>query len=107
MNEEFSAIATEKLLRLFPEISSYILNFSDVTDELAQEDEYTYIGMFIAKLGGKCYYIPVVGKNGVIQSIDSLFDPEKQEFMPLTKQVISTLIATQTPDMGKRTRVPS
>jgi len=106
MNDEFSAIATEKLLRLFPEISPYIVNFSDVTDELAREDDDTMVGMFVASLGGKYYYIPIVGKGSVVQSIDSLFDPETQEFTPLTKQSLSALIATQSKDMGRKTRIP-
>lgn len=106
MNDEFSSIATEKLLRLFPELSPYIINFSDVTDELARENDDTRVGMFICQLGGKAFYIPIVGKGNVVQSIDSLFDPEAQEFTPLTKQMIQQLINSQ-PQIGKPSRIPA
>lgn len=107
MNDDFSAIATEKLLRLFPELSQFIINFNDVTDELARENDDTRVGMFVCTLGGKYYYIPIVGKGNVVQSIDSLFDPETQEFLPITKQIVQQLINTQSESMGKGVKIPS
>jgi hypothetical protein len=81
---ELSEIALQKLLQLFPEISSYIVNFRDITEEAGKEESGLQIGIFILQFGEEYYYIPVIAKNETVLPIDSLFSATTGTFTPLT-----------------------
>jgi hypothetical protein len=74
---EFSELAIQKLLQLFPELSSLILTFKDITDEVPSlEDTDISIGVFILETGGKYFYLPILAKGESIQPLDSIFNME-------------------------------
>ena len=104
---EFSEIALAKLLQQLPELANFIVTFKDVTEELNREEDNTQVGIFILSFGGKYYYLPIIGKNDVVQPIDSLFDPEDQSFIPLIKPFLEKLISSQSESFGSRKRIPS
>lgn len=104
---EFSEIALAKLLQQLPELSNFIVTFKDVSEELNKEDDTTKVGIFILSFGGSYYYLPVIGKNDVVQPMDSLFNPQDQTFTPLIKPFLEKLIAGQSESFGSRRKIPS
>lgn len=105
---EFSDLALQKLLQLFPELGNYIINFKEVTEELNQgEDSDTQVGIFVLAIGGMSFYLPVVGKAGAIQPIDSAFSVEEQKFVPLTKNYVTKMVNSTPLQIGKGTKIPN
>ena len=107
MGNEFSELAIQKLLQLFPELSSLIVNFKDITDEVSTfEDTDTSVGVFILQSGERHYYLPIVSKGDAIQPLDSVFDNTEQCFIPLTKGFVNILINSSQNSLGKATKIP-
>jgi len=105
---EFSEIAFLKLNQVLPEMASFVVSFSDITDQtFEKEDGGLKVGVFIVRFGNKYYFIPVISKGETIQAIDSLFDPESQKFIPLTKNIFANLVNSSAKSMGRSTRIPS
>jgi hypothetical protein len=104
---ELSELALQKLLQLFPEISSYIVNFRDITEEAGKEESGIRIGLFILQLGEDYYYIPVIAKNETVLPIDSLFNATTGTFVPLTRSFIDKTISASQVYLGKATKVPT
>jgi hypothetical protein len=105
---EFSELAIAKLLQLFPELSSVIVTFKDITNEVPSlEDTDIGIGVFILQVGSSSYYLPIIRKGDAIQPLDSLFDNEEQCFIPLTKGFVTKLINSSQSEMGKPTKIPN
>lgn len=103
---ELSEIALQKLLQLFPEISSYIVNFRDITEEAGKEESGLQIGIFILQFGEEYYYIPVIAKNETVLPIDSLFSASTNTFTPLTRSFIDKVVASSQVYLGKATKIP-
>lgn len=103
---ELSEIALQKLLQLFPEISSYIVNFRDITEEAGKEESGLQIGIFILQFGEEYYYIPVIAKNETVLPIDSLFSASAGTFTPLTRSFIDKVVASSQVYLGKATKIP-
>lgn len=104
---EFSELAIQKLLQLFPELSSFILTFKDITDEVPSLEETDIsIGVFILETGGKYFYLPIIAKGEAIQPLDSIFDNDEQSFVPLAKGFVNRLINSAQSQMGKPTKIP-
>lgn len=102
---EFSDLALAKLLQAAPELSPYILNFSELSEEPGIEDD-TKVGVFILRAGLGIVYVPVVGKGDTLFPIDSLFFEEENMFKPLTKDVISSILSSVSPTAGKVKKIP-
>ena len=104
---EFSQLALQKLLQLFPELANNIVTFKDVTEDTSKGDTSDIsIGIFILQFGASFAYIPVLGKSDAIQPIDSIFNLEDQSFIPLTKAYIQQLVNKAQLDLGKATKIP-
>lgn len=103
---ELSEIALQKLLQLFPEISSYIVNFRDITEEAGKDESGLQIGLFILQFGEEYYYIPVIAKNETVLPIDSLFSAESGTFIPLTRSFIDKVMASSQVYLGKSSKIP-
>ena len=104
---EFSELAIQKLLQLFPELSSFILTFKDITDEVPSLEETDIsIGIFILETGGKHFYLPIIAKGEAIQPLDSLFDVEEQTFVPLSKGFVIKMMNSSQSQMGKPSKIP-
>lgn len=104
---EFSELALQKLLQLFPELSSFILTFKDITAEVPSlEETDVSIGVFILQAGKRNFYLPVIAKGEAVQPLDSIFDNEEQSFIPLSKGFVTKLINSSQSDMGKPTKIP-
>lgn len=105
---EFSELALQKLIQLFPELANFIVTFKDVTGEINKgEDSDISVGIFILQFGRENYYIPVVGKGEVVQPVDSIFNIEEQKFTPLTKNFIQKAINSSQLEPGKRAKIPN
>lgn len=104
---DFSAQSITKLLQLFPELSQFIVTFKDITEELNREGDDTKVGICVLNFGGKIYFIPTIAKADVVQPVDSIFDPQTSEFLPLTKTFVDSLENTQSLNsLGKPSKVP-
>jgi len=104
---EFSEVAIQKLLQLFPELSALIVSFKDISDELVDSGgSNAKVGVFIIKGGEKFYYLPIISKSDAIQPIDSLFDVEEQAFIPLTKSFVTRLTSSPVGIGGRKAKVP-
>jgi hypothetical protein len=104
---DFSAQAITKILQLFPKLSQFIVSFKDITEEMNREGDDTQAGVCVVSFGGQMYFIPVVAKAGVVQPIDSIFNPAASEFLPMTKGFVENLTETQSLNqMGKSTKIP-
>lgn len=103
---ELSELALQKLLQLFPEISSFIVNFRDITEEAGKEESGLRIGIFILQFGEEYYYIPVIAKNETVLPIDSLFNATAGTFVPLTRSFIDKTISSSQIYLGKSTTIP-
>lgn len=104
---EFSELALQKLLQLFPELSSFILTFKDITAEVPSlEETDVSIGVFILQAGKRNFYLPVIAKGEAVQPLDSIFDNEEQSFIPLAKGFVNKLINSSQSAMGKSTKIP-
>lgn len=108
METTFSELAIQKLLQLFPELSSFIVTFKDITDETPSLEETDIsVGMFILQAGNKYFYLPIIAKGEAIQPLDSIFDNEEQVFVPLTKGFVNKLVNSSQSDLGKPTKIPN
>jgi hypothetical protein len=103
---ELSEIALQKLLQLFPEISSYIVSFQDITEEAGKEESGLQIGLYILQFGQENYYIPIIAKNDTVLPIDSLFSFSEGTFFPLTRSYIEKLMASSQVYLGKKAKIP-
>lgn len=104
---EFSEIALQKLLQLFPELSSYIVSFKDVSEETGKEESGLRVGMFILQLGQEYYYVPVIMKNETVLPMDSLFSATEGKFYPLTRSFMDQAISSSQVYLGKPTKIPA
>lgn len=105
---EFSELAIQKLLQQFPELSSHIVTFQDLTESSPLlEDGDISVGIFILQTGSKYFYIPIVAKGDAIQPIDSLFDSDEQCFYPLSRGFLNLMVTQGAIRMGKPAKVPS
>lgn len=105
---EFSGLAVNKLLQLFPELSSFILTFKDITQEVPSlEETNVSVGIFILQAGDRYFYLPIIAKGEAIQPLDSIFDNTDQCFIPLTKGFVNKLINSSQSEMGKSTKIPN
>lgn len=96
--------AISKLNVQAPELSQYVVAFKDLTEELP-ENTGIQVGMIILDIKGKYIYVPVVAKAGEIQILESMFDAETKEFIPLTSKSIEYMVDTGF-QMGKSERIP-
>jgi hypothetical protein len=104
---EFSELAIQKLLQLFPELSSLIVTFKDITDEVPSlEDTDISIGVFILETGGEYFYLPIIAKGESIQPLDSVFNLKEQSFVPLTKGFINRVVTSAQVNIGKPKKIP-
>jgi hypothetical protein len=104
---EFSQIALQKLIELFPELAKYIITFKDITEEANKgEDSDVGIGVFVLQFGKTYFYIPVLAKGETVQPIDSIFNTETQTFLPLTKEYVTQAINSSQLLVGKTTKIP-
>lgn len=107
MENEFSALAIQKLLQLFPELSSLIVSFKDITDEVPSlEETDVSVGIFILQTGDKSFYLPIISKGEAIQPLDSIFDNNEQCFIPLTKGFVTRMVNSSINTLGKPTKIP-
>ena len=104
---EFSQLALEKLIQLFPELANYVVTFKDVTEDTNRGDNSDVsVGIFVLQLGGQYFYVPIIAKGEAIQPIDSVFDIQKESFTPLTKSFVQQAINTSQLSMGKAKKIP-
>ena len=105
---EFSELALQKLIQLFPELANYIVTFKDITEDTGgEENSDIMVGVFILQFGTGFCYIPVIAKGEIIQPIDSIYSATDKVFSPLISQTIKQLISQTGMEMGKRTRIPN
>lgn len=102
----FSDIAFAKFLQTAPELSSLIMTFKDVSEELT-DDSDIQVGIFILRSGEDTLYVPVIGKGEGVYPIDSIFISSKNRFFPLSKNTIEVILASQKMSMGKTKKIPS
>jgi len=104
---EFSDIALAKFLQALPDLSPYIVNFTDAGNELDQGESEIKVGIFTLQMGvGQCY-VPVVGKGTTVFPIDSVFIEEENMFKPLSPTVISGLIGSASSNLGSVKKIPT
>lgn len=104
---EFSELALQKLLQLFPDLANFIVTFRDVTQDVPSlEGTNVNVGIFIMKIGQGYFYVPITAKGGSVQQIDSLFDVEKNSFFPLTSQYVQQLVNSSAINMGTGAKIP-
>lgn len=99
-----SKTALSKLNVQAPELSQYVVAFKDLTEDLP-EDTGIQVGMIILDIKGKYIYVPVIAKAGEVQVLESMFDAETKEFIPLTNKAIDWMVSTGF-HMGKAERIP-
>ena len=105
---EFSELALQKILQLFPELTNFIVTFKDVTEDANRaENSAVKVGIFILQFGNGYYYLPVVAKGEVVQPLDSIFSVEDQAFYPLTKNYVQKAVNSVQLELGKSTRIPN
>lgn len=103
---EFSDIALAKLLQAAPDLGPLIINFQDVTEELG-EDAGCRVGVFVLRSGAEIMYVPVVSRGDDAYPIDSIFVESTKRFMPLTRKVTDSVIASGQMEPGKPTKIPA
>ena len=104
---EFSELAIQKLLQLFPELSSLIVTFKDITDDTSSlEDTDISVGIFILQVAQNSYYLPIIAKGDAIQPLDSVFDNTEQCFVPLTKSFVTRIVNSSPQTLGQATKIP-
>lgn len=102
---EFSDIALAKLLQTAPDLGPLVLNFQDVTDELG-EDAACRVGVFVMRSGAEVMYVPVVSRGEDVYPIDSIFVESTKRFLPLTRRVIDSIVASGQVEPGRPTKIP-
>ena len=103
---EFTDIALAKFLQLAPELSSYILNFSDLTEQLENSNIGLRVGMFVIKIGTNYGFVPVIGKEDTIFPIDSIYIESENLFKPLNSSTINYIINTSSTSLGSVKKIP-
>lgn len=104
---EFSQMALQKLLQLFPELANFIVTFKDVSDETNKgEDSNISVGIYILSFGESSFFIPVIGKGETILPIDSIFNTEDGSFSPLSKSFIQKAVNSSQLSLGKASKIP-
>jgi hypothetical protein len=104
---DISSLALQKLLQLFPELSSYVVTFKDITGDVPSLEETDMsVGVFIIAVGSRYFYLPVVVKGEIVQPLDSIFDVEEQCFLPLSKNFINLVINSSQNEPGKAGKIP-
>lgn len=102
---ELSEIALQKLLQLFPELSSYIVSFKDISDDSGIAEDGPRVGMFLLRFGQEYYYLPVMAKDETVYPLDSIFSAAG-EFIPLTKSMVDKVMASATISTGRAAKIP-
>lgn len=104
---EFSQIALQKLIQIFPELANYIVTFKDITEDSPKgEEQGLSVGVFILQFGNSYSYIPVLAKGDTVQPIDSIYDLETSSFSPLTREYITDAINSSQLSIGKAVKIP-
>ena len=88
----FSDLVLNQLLSEYPELSSYILSFQELNNQL-EEGSGISAGAVILNINGRVFYLPTVAKAGQIFPFDSLYDAKQESFVPLTKTQVKLLIS--------------
>lgn len=101
----FSDIAYAKFLQTAPELSSMILTFREVTDDLADQSDIQ-VGLFILRSGDDVIFVPVVSKGDGVYPIDSVFINSKAKFFPLTRETVQSILSSQKQSLGKPKKIP-
>ena len=101
---EFSDLALAKLLQTAPELGPFILNFSEVTEEM--EAQVVKVGVFILRTGAGIAFIPVITKDESVFPIDSVFLEDEGRFLPLTPGTIKKLLTASPESMGRAKNPP-
>lgn len=99
-------LAQEKLAKMAPELTKYILSFNDMSDDLP-ENSGVQVGCFVLAQGGSNFFVPVIAKDGTVYPIDSIFMADRKQFMPLTKKTVEQITANQNENMGRKAKTPS
>ena len=102
---EFSDIALAKLMQVAPDLGPLIVNFQDVTEELG-ESAQCQVGVFVLQSGAETMFVPVISKGDDVFPIDSVFIDSQKRFMPLTRMVIDSVIASGQINPGKPVKIP-
>lgn len=103
---EFADIALAKFLQTAPELSPYIVNFIDVSDQMGAGEGDVKVGVFIVKVGAGIATIPVVAKGEVVFPIDSVFVEEEAQFKPLNAATIKYLMNSTGISQGSSAKIP-
>lgn len=103
---EFADAALAKFLETSPELSSLIVNFSDISHEMQDSENGSKIGVFLLKTGIGPVTVPVIMKNESIFPIDSVFVETESKFRPLSPSTVNYLINSVSKSLGKMTDVP-
>jgi hypothetical protein len=104
---EFTDIALAKFLQIAPELGPYILNFSEVNDEMGDSGSGVKVGVFIIKTGSGLGYVPVISKGDTVFPIDSVFLESESIFRPLSPSTINYIINTSASTLGKSVKIPN
>lgn len=102
---EFSDIALAKLMQVAPDLGPLIVNFQDVTEELGEAAQ-CQVGVFVLQSGAEGMFVPVISKGGDVFPIDSVFVDSQKKFMPLTRMVIDSVIASGQLEPGRPVKIP-
>lgn len=99
-------LAQEKLAKIAPELTKFVVSFNDMSDELP-ENSGVQVGCFVLAQGGSSFFIPVIAKDGTVYPIDSIFMADRKQFLPLTKKTVEQITANQNENMGRKAKTPS
>lgn len=103
---EFADIALAKFLQTAPELGSYIVNFSEVDDEMGSSETGIKVGVFVLRTGAGPAYVPVINKGETIFPIDSIFLETENIFRPISQSTINYIVNTASADIGKSKKIP-
>jgi len=103
---DFTDLAYAKFLQTWPELSTLMLTFQDMSEELG-DDTDVKVGIFVLRSGEDLFYVPVVAKGQGLFPIDSIFFNSKSKFFPLSKETIEDILNSQRLNLGRPAKIPS
>lgn len=101
----FADLAFERLNKTAPELTSLVISFSDLSEELG-EDSVIKLGVFTLRSGGTLFFVPVLSKGTNVYPIDSIFSQEDKKFFPVSKLGIQKIINSVQTGVGKGSKIP-
>lgn len=104
---EFSDIALAKFLQTAPELGPLIVNFTEVTEQLDDQQGGVKVGVFSLKAGPGLVTVPVIMRGDTVFPIDSVYVEQEELFRPLSTSTINYLIGLNSAVTGKSTKIPS